>query len=256
MKTKITSPENLITANYSNFLAKFVNKFISPFFLICKYKLMKIIYKNNLDKRVLDYNWDSVGYNRIAFVNLLLGRFKSPTYLEIGCASNSLFNSIPIIDKIGVDPASGGTHRMTSDQFFLNNRISFDVIFIDGLHTYSQVRSDFINSLKFIKTGGFIAFHDMLPRNSIEQHVPIITNKSWTGDVWKLAFEIADLKGVNFKLIAADYGIGICQVLDRDITLKNYIHDLDKKSFTYYYDNLGKLPIIQPVDAINWISNS
>jgi hypothetical protein len=256
MKSKIISPENLITANYNGFFMTFVNKTISPLYLMCKYKLLKMKYRNGLDSRTLDYNWAAINFNRIAIVNLLLSKFHSPSYLEIGCASNSLFNSIPIINKIGVDPASGGTHRMTSDQFFRTNDRNFDVIFIDGLHTYNQVRLDFINALKFIKVGGFIAFHDMLPRNSIEQHVPIITNKAWTGDVWKLAFEIKDLKGVNFKLIAADYGIGICQVLDQDIVLNNNTNNLNKKTFSYYYDNLKSLPIIQPADAIKWISNS
>ena len=44
---------------------------------------------------------------------------------------------------IGVDPMSGGTHRMTSDEFFRRNReqwhYKFDLVFIDGLHEVSRV---------------------------------------------------------------------------------------------------------------------
>ena len=62
-----------------------------------------------------------------------------------------------------------------SDDFFKTSKDKFDVIFIDGLHTYDQVRRDVINSIKHLKEGGYIALHDMLPRNWKEQHIPIIT---------------------------------------------------------------------------------
>jgi cephalosporin hydroxylase len=37
-----------------------------------------------------------------------------------------------------------------------------DFMFIDGDHTYEGVRADFINFHPFVKTGGYIAFHDIL----------------------------------------------------------------------------------------------
>ena len=39
----------------------------------------------------------------------------------------------------------------------------FDIIFIDGLHEYDQVKKDIVNSLKFIDEKGFILIHDLLP---------------------------------------------------------------------------------------------
>lgn len=38
---------------------------------------------------------------------------------------------------------------------------SLDFIFIDGDHTYDGVRSDFLNYKKYLKDGGYIAFHDI-----------------------------------------------------------------------------------------------
>ena len=51
-------------------------------------------------------------------------------------------------------------HKKTSDSFFDDNQIFFDVIFIDGLHTYYQVKKDLNNALKFLKEGGIIICDD------------------------------------------------------------------------------------------------
>jgi predicted O-methyltransferase YrrM len=39
----------------------------------------------------------------------------------------------------------------------------FDFIYIDGMHTYDQVKKDIANYLPFIKKGGFIGGHDYVP---------------------------------------------------------------------------------------------
>ena len=175
--------------------------------------------------------------------------------MEIGCASNSLFDSVPVQKKIGVDPSSGGNVRKTSDDFFKTNDINFDVIFIDGLHTYEQVRRDIINSIKSLNDngGGWIALHDMLPRNWIEHHVPIVAKGAWTGDVWKVAFELIETKDIEFKIIKIDHGVGVIKVLNTKATLKNLKDDLLDKEFSYYYENLNKLPITDWEKAQSWL---
>jgi len=37
---------------------------------------------------------------------------------------------------------------------------TFDLVFIDGLHTYEAVKTDAVNSLRLLKQGGVIFFHD------------------------------------------------------------------------------------------------
>ena len=36
------------------------------------------------------------------------------------------FSKINVKKKVGIDPVSGGTHRMTSDEFFSSNKEKFD----------------------------------------------------------------------------------------------------------------------------------
>jgi hypothetical protein len=75
----------------------------------------------------------------------LTHRFGYKHYLEIGCQNDLTFGEVQTLydSAIGVDPLVGGTHRMTSDEFFETNKqtntTTFDLIFIDGLHTGPQV---------------------------------------------------------------------------------------------------------------------
>ena len=87
----------------------------------------------------------------IQLVNHIIKVDKLENYLEIGCQENNLFHSVTAVHKTGVDPERGGTHRMTSDQFFAQNNKKFDFIFIDGMHTYEQVHVDIKNSIKVLK---------------------------------------------------------------------------------------------------------
>ena len=77
------------------------------------------IIRNSIkNKNSFSINWKEINYNRIALINLLLKDFNNPSYLEIGCNKNKLFDSIYVEDKIGVDPIAGGNVRLTSDDFF------------------------------------------------------------------------------------------------------------------------------------------
>ncbi len=42
-----------------------------------------------------------------------------------------------------------------------------DFIFIDGDHTYEGVKSDFLQYSPLVRSGGIIAFHDILPRTDL-----------------------------------------------------------------------------------------
>ena len=53
-------------------------------------------------------------------------------------------------------------HRMTSDTFFKNNSISFDLIYIDGSHYGPDVYKDSVNSFKILNQKGHIIFDDFL----------------------------------------------------------------------------------------------
>ncbi|WP_440633031.1 class I SAM-dependent methyltransferase [Candidatus Pelagibacter sp. HIMB1485] len=50
--------------------------------------------------------------------------------------------------------------RKTSDEFFLENKNIFDLIYIDGNHLFEFVKKDIENSLKFINVDGLIVLDD------------------------------------------------------------------------------------------------
>jgi hypothetical protein len=246
----------IITKKLSNrgLFIRLVRYFFHNVITVLRSYFLRTKWAHHADSRSFSWDWNQTPYNRIAVVNMLLNTFEDPVYLEIGCATNALFNAVPTLKKIGVDPVRGGNVRKTSDDFFLSNEILFDVVFIDGLHVYSQVRRDVINSLKFLRQGGgWIALHDMLPRNWIEHHVPIVSYNSWTGDVWKVAFELIETEGIEFKILKIDHGVGIIKVIDPNATLKNLEHLLLDKEFSYYCNNIDQLPIVTWDDAQEWL---
>jgi hypothetical protein len=88
------------------------------------------------DSSIEDYHAD-----RRDIIKYISDVFKHKHYLEIGCQNNLAFDVLKNMYEyaVGVDPSQGGTHRMTSDEFFQQNNLTFDIIFIDGLHTGPQV---------------------------------------------------------------------------------------------------------------------
>ncbi len=55
---------------------------------------------------------------------------------------------------------------MTSDKYFEQCKTEYDIIFIDGLHTYKQVKKDIDNAWKFIKSGGILIGHDIIHKGN------------------------------------------------------------------------------------------
>ncbi len=223
-----------------------------PFGSSVRDRILRLKYKEHAFDKSFDWGWEKTNYNRIALVNLLIAKKHDPAYLEIGCHSNNLFDSVPARQKTGVDPAAGGTVRTTSDAFFEKNAQFFDIVFIDGLHTYEQVRRDVVNSIHFLKPGGYVALHDMLPGSWLEHHVPRISG-DWTGDVWKVAFELAQSKGIDFKIVKIDHGVGVFRITEEKPKLLELSEELKDKEFEYFYRNIGRLPVVEWPDFLKWL---
>ena len=221
-----------------------------------KYKMLEKEYEHHAHPHIYDWNWKEKNFNRISIVNYMINinKNKNPAYLEIGCATNSLFDSVACLDKTGVDPLSGGTLRMTSDEFFSQNEKKYDAIFIDGLHEYKQVHKDALNAISFLNSGGFIAFHDFLPRSWKEQHVPRLQSQ-WCGDCWKLAFELHRSPDIEFIIADIDHGVGIAKPKASSAHLLDLSDELGEQQFSYYHDNFGELPIKSAAEAFQWMRN-
>jgi hypothetical protein len=217
-------------------------------------KFRKLQFKSHAHPKTFDWSWKEKGFNRIAVVNFLISKAGglSSQYLEIGCDSNSLFDSVASLNKTGVDPNAGGTHRMTSDEFFNANSTKFDVIFIDGLHEYEQVRRDAISSLKALKVGGWIGFHDFLPSSWKQHHVPRVSN-AWTGDCWKLAVELAEAQGLEFKIVEIDHGVGLLKKTSNEWEIPDFSNELKSAEFEKFVEVVGNLPICSFEEAVKEI---
>ena len=134
-------------------------------------------------------------------------------YLEVGVAKGSTFFAVEASDKHGVDPrfrfdpASRCSHRnehyhpISSDAFFdqaLGSKESFDLIFLDGLHTFSQTLRDFLSSQAIAHSRTVWLIDDTVPSSAVAADPNLDRvqaarrlagnpdNQTWMGDVFKV----------------------------------------------------------------------
>tara|TARA_B100000787_G_scaffold168899_1_gene158662 strand:+ start:1272 stop:1988 length:717 start_codon:yes stop_codon:yes gene_type:complete len=212
-----------------------------------------------IEKIFRDKKLGNVGFNfsnkvnRQTLVQKIINIKKYNSYLEIGTFHDELFQHVECKKKVGVDPVSGGTERKTSDQFFKNNKDTFDCIFIDGLHYYSQVKKDIENSLKILNPNGIILLHDCLPNNYFEQAVPRC-QITWNGDVWKAIVECRTDENIDTYTCYADFGVGVIFNRKNKNILKIDNQDFSKLKFEeYFYNHKKFMNIIEYEDLIKII---
>jgi len=114
--------------------------------------------------------------------------------------------------------------------------MKFDIIFIDGLHEYSQVIKDIHNSLNILNDDGFILIHDCLPRTMAHQAVPRYRG-SWNGDVWKAIVELRTKKDLDILTCQIDFGIAVIRKKENTKILKLNINNFKNLKFKDYYYN-------------------
>ena len=209
-------------------------------------------FTNERFTKKFDYDWHKKS-SRFDIINKIIKKKKFETYLEIGCQSDVNFSKIIIKNKIGVDPQSGGTHRMTSDDFFKQNKSTFDLIFIDGLHVYEQVLKDIENSLKVLNDNGVILIHDCLPAKIWHQTIPQ-THSSWNGDVWKSIVKSRTRIDIDTYTIEADQGLGLILKRKNKDLLVDKIENFKNLKFRDYYVHHKKfMRIIDENDVLEII---
>lgn len=155
-------------------------------------------------------------------INTLAKLRNALTYLEIGVREGETFFNIDIENKFAVDPQFCFNHHLyqdnknlhffqtTSDAFFnlmsraKSKSILFDIIFIDGMHTFTQSLTDFENSLRFshdktvwilddtVPTNPYSWFNDRGVTNRLLDRLGYV-NRPWHGDVFKTVFALHDM---------------------------------------------------------------
>ena len=209
------------------------NRFYHFFFVERFYKFLKIDFPEGI------YRWD--------LIQFIIDKYKFRSYLEIGCDKDQCFSKININEKIGVDPISGGNIRKTSDEFFLNNNKNFDVIFLDGLHTYEQTKKDIINSLKILNLNGVIFINNCLQRRI--SHKAILRYRgSWNGDVWKTIVELRTKKDLDVFVTQIDFEIGVIRKKNNTETLDLKLSNYKKLKFKDYYYNFNRFMRVKSFD--------
>ena len=188
-------------------------------------------------KGKLEYNFPQ-NYFRWDLIEYLINKYKYSDYLEIGCDQDQLFSKVKIKNKTGVDPTNGGNIRKTSDEFFKENKKKFDIIFIDGLHTYNQVKKDILNSISCLKDEGIVLVHDCMPDSLSKQAVPRY-RMSWNGDVWKAIVDLRQNENLEIYTCKIDQGIGVIKKKRNSSILKIEKNIKDLK-FKDYYKNYEK----------------
>ena len=198
----------------------------------------------------LNFAWQ-IKPTRLDIIERFIKKNNYISYLEIGCCKNEVFSKINI-KKVGVDPNSGGTVRLTSDDFFKTNKEKFDLVFIDGLHVYDQVKQDIINSLEVLNNNGVILIHDCLPEKIWEQNVPRM-NGAWSGDVWKVIPFFRSKSNIDVYTCVADRGVGIISKRYNKNILKLDQHTKKLKFKDYYYNYKSYMNLVSSEELENII---
>lgn len=174
--------------------------------------------------------------DRHVVIQRILDLFENPRYLEIGVDQGHTFHKLQAAEKYAVDvkfafdvPHAKSSsenvntyyYEMPSDDFFTleaGSQKKFDVVFIDGLHTFDQTLRDFFHASYALNEGGVIIIDDVMP-SSYAASIPDLdlTRKFWTatanpdgawmGDVFRLVFFIEDyLTSFSYATVAENHG--------------------------------------------------
>jgi len=154
-------------------------------------------------------NWTARIIEKIAAIN------KAQDYLEIGVNKGETFFQVEIVTKDAVDPnflfdtkplenESVRFFPETSDEFWTGGRGRvYDVIFLDGLHTFEQTFRDFVASLHHAHRKTVWLIDDTVPSDEFsamsDQAACIRERKkancpsgNWHGDVFKIVPALHD----------------------------------------------------------------
>ena len=193
---------------------------------------------------------------RINAIGQSIGGIKR--YLEIGVAKGSTFFKVNAKEKHAVDPRfrfdvktrfehkEEFYYNMTSDEYFSKIKTDkyFDIIFLDGLHTYNQTLRDFINTLSVSHERTIWIIDDTVPVDEISaepdlnkvrsiRRIQDSNDETWMGDVYKVVvfiesffkqFTCLTLEGHGQTLVVPSRNIETCKDLDtREIDKLGYL---------------------------------
>ena len=185
--------------------------------------------------------------NKADIINALIKRHGYKKYLEIGVDDGVNFGRVLVDYKLGCDPnKEAATHKMTSDEFFKQNKETFDIILVDGLHLCDQVLKDVRNSLAVLSENGIILIHDCLPKEEWHQFEVAVPYNDWVGTTWKAIMRLRVCTGISVCVIDTDWGIGVVRRGKQD----PLIMCPDRLTWSFYQENKDLMGIKPPEQFI------
>jgi hypothetical protein len=192
-------------------------------------------------------------------------------YLQIGVSRGAGFHDVKIAERTGVDPdfaldideaANESTRfvKLTSDAFFANeSRLSpYDVVVIDGLHTFEQVVRDLSNVLLCTHDRSAIILDDIVPEDvysSVKDNLEAdrhrkkdgAPDRGWQGDVFKAIFYIHDFwPSLNYRTITGGANSQTLVWRANGVRRTPVFDDLEQISRLTYFDLKEHLAVLQP----------
>jgi Methyltransferase domain len=159
-------------------------------------------------------------------LNRLAEGLGARSYLEIGVETGVTFELVKVAERTAVDlafqfdtagyPGETTTFaQMTSDEFFagLPAAKQFDLIFVDGLHTFEQTYRDLCNCLLHSHPRTAILLDDTLPcdvYSSLRDEQQAVAyraasgvdSSAWHGDAFKVVVAVHDFHlGLDYRTI-------------------------------------------------------
>jgi hypothetical protein len=152
---------------------------------------------------------------RTEIINRLIAKHNYKNYLEIGVQYGHNFRDINLprecktsvdIKKQVLDFDYVLDYETTSDNFFKQNTKKYDMIFIDGDHSFEQSYLDVTNALECLNFEGTIVCHDCYP--TTEE----LASSSFMGTVYKTILKLQMTKlDLNIFVVNTDCGCGVIQ---------------------------------------------
>ena len=109
--------------------------------------------------------------------------------------------------------------RMTSDEFFEQNQMCYDIIFIDGLHEHEQVWRDMNHAWHALNHDGVIVCHDMSPQ--LQQHQTRARENPtglWNGDCWHAWMQARhERENWSMCVVDVDFGVGVIEAGEQQL---------------------------------------
>lgn len=216
-------------------------------------------------------------------INQLAKALNGRHYLEIGVNKGHTFFKIALANKTAVDPnflfdvAAVDDKRAvfkqnTSDDFFqtLEQSTRYDIIFVDGLHTFEQTYRDLCNCLLHSHERTVLLIDDTRPidvysaipeqRKAVQQRkLAGFQGGAWHGDVYKVIFALHDFHpGLNYRTIV---GSGNPQTLvwqsrsERRKPLFNSFEQISRLDYFALQEHISILNCCSEDEAINLCIN-